>query len=458
LIGGKLRMSNPSQSKYRRLLLIELNEFDPSYLQQMAGVMKLTHVRRLLELKHARTTTSDLVEHQGLDPWVQWVGVHSGKSSQQHRINRLGATQVQTFPQVWNAIADRGYSWGVWGVMNAPRGPESGGQFFMPDPWSFEERAHPKQLNDLLALPRYAATNYLHMDYRAACVALLRFARFFAPPAHWHLLARFTAKALRGAILAGVNVHTFATLLDYLSVLYFVRLRSAGKPDLSIIFLNLIAHLQHQFWKHGDRPHPEMKLGLQVLDAMLGMLFLSRCKNESIVVMNGLKQENVAGQGFHVYRQINPQAVIEALGIRRGKVEQCMTHDAHILFKDATDADLAEHQLRRCMLSDGHSAFYVEREGPTRVFYQLAFQHDVGTETRLVCDSHSRPFFEAFRLICIRTGAHIPDGDVFFDGIPLPSEMANHEIFDHVLAYFPDKRLMSAELLLPHKYTGIPVS
>ena len=32
--------------------------------------------------------------------------------------------------------------------------------------------------------------------------------------------------------------------------------------------------------------------------------------------MNGLKLENVARRGFHVYRQINPDAILEAIGVR----------------------------------------------------------------------------------------------------------------------------------------------
>jgi hypothetical protein len=430
-----------SHPQHPRLLLVELNEFNPDYLRHMAEVMDLTSVRQLLGFQHARTTTNDLVEHQGLDPWVQWVGVHSGKPSEQHRIKRLGVTRTQTFPQIWNAIADRGYSWGVWGVMNAPRGSASGGQFFMPDPWSFDERAYPEELNDLLALPRHAATNYLDVNYRSAFVGLLRLARFLAPPSHWPLLARFMTKTVRGVMVSGINVHTFATLLDYLSVLYFVRLRKAGQPDLSVIFLNVIAHLQHQFWSDGDRPHPEMKLGLEVLDAILGLLFASRSTDESILVMNGLTQENVAEKDFYVYRQTNPQAAIEMLGIERGRVEQCMTHDAHVLFDNSEDADLAERQLRRCVLSDGHDAFYVEREGPIRVFYQLAFKHRVAADTSLVCDNYSQPFSEVFQLVCKRTGAHIPHGDVFFDRISLPDELPNHEVFTHVLGHFPDKQL-----------------
>lgn len=426
----------PAMTGSPRLLVVELNEFDPDYLSVMAKSMGLANIARALSYPHAATTTADRIEHQGLDPWVQWVGVHCGKPTEQHGIRRLGATRIQTSPQIWHAVANEGYSWGVWGVMNAPLGDPKGGCFFMPDPWSFEEAASPPYLNDLLALPRYAATNYLEIDYKKAFAAALRLVRFFAPPSHWPLLARFGLAGFKAITSTGPNVHTFTTLLDYLSVLCFVKLRRELRPNLSLIFLNHIAHLQHQFWTSGAEPHPEMKLGLQLSDAMIGLLLTDRVDEEALILMNGLKQTNVAGQGFFVYRQRKPQAAVEAIGVTGGRVEQCMTHDATVIFKDSKDADRAFELLDGCQLSDGHKAFFVERQDPNRVFYQLAFEHDVQPNTTIVCGNYSQPFYDVFQLVCERTGAHVPEGDIFHDGIAFPERTQNHEVYHHVLRHF----------------------
>ena len=359
----------------RRLMMIELNEFDPAYLSTMAKSLGLTNLHRVLSYSHSRTTTADRMEHQGLDPWVQWVGVHCGKPTEEHGVRRLGATRSQKTPQIWHAIAAKGYDWGAWGVMNAPLGDRTRCRFFMPDPWSFDEDAFPSYLNDLLALPRYTAKNYLQIDFRRAFLSALRLAWFFAPPAHWPILARFGRRCFEAMLKTGPNVHTFTTLFDYLGVLCFVRLRSQHLPNLSVIFLNHLAHLQHQFWSKSETLHPEMKFGLFLSDAMMGLLLADREDDEALLLMNGLKQRNVAGEGFLVYRQRNPQAAIEAMGVRGGRVEQCMTHDANILFAEPERADQAFDILDQCYLSDGHKAFYVERQDSTRLFYQLAFEH-----------------------------------------------------------------------------------
>src|SRR4051812_35811581 len=92
-----------------RLMLVELNEFDPAFLMKMSAKLNLTHLRDALSFRHSNTYTGDEVEHQGLDPWVQWVGIHCGQPTSVHRIRRLGTTRVQTSPQIWHAVAEQGY-------------------------------------------------------------------------------------------------------------------------------------------------------------------------------------------------------------------------------------------------------------------------------------------------------------------------------------------------------------
>ena len=427
----------PSRQETRpKLLLIELNEFAPDFLAEMSLELGLRNIGKMLALPHAVTATADLVEHQGLDPWVQWVGVHCGRPTTVHGVRRLGETRRQTLPQIWQRLGAAGYSWGVFGVMNAPRGDAPGCDFFFPDPWSFEEDAYPKSLNDLLALPRYVSKNYLSIGPWEAFKNALKLARFFAPPQHWLLLTRFGAEALRSVARTGPNVHTFTTLLDYLSTLYFVQQRRRKRPDFSLIFLNHIAHLQHQFWNREMPPHPEMALGLELNDAMIGLLLQDRRPDEALVIMNGLKQKNVAGEGFHVYRQKNPQAAALAMGLEDGEVKQSMTHDAHILFSSSDKADRALAILQACTLSDGHHAFYAERAGATRVFYQIDFEHRVAPGTRLMVGNRTLAFDDLFELVCERTGAHVPDGDVYFDGVAIPPNLENHEIFGVVMRHF----------------------
>ena len=91
--------------KRKKLLQIELNEFDPVFLRSQAEILGLSNIIRFLDFEHTVTNTHDKVEHQGLDPWVQWVNIHVGMPSIEHGIKRLGDTSRQNSPQIWETLA-----------------------------------------------------------------------------------------------------------------------------------------------------------------------------------------------------------------------------------------------------------------------------------------------------------------------------------------------------------------
>ena len=126
-------MATTNLARAPRLMVVELNEFDPAYLGRMADALNLPNIRAMLKMSRAATLTDDLIEHQGLDPWVQWVGVHCGKPTVEHGIRRLGATEAQTAPQIWQCRRRARLQLGRVGVMNAPLGSTDGCRFFMPD-------------------------------------------------------------------------------------------------------------------------------------------------------------------------------------------------------------------------------------------------------------------------------------------------------------------------------------
>lgn len=421
----------------QKLTFIELNEFNPDLMRKAADDYSLVHVARLLGMRHSETHTADEIEHQGLDPWVQWVGVHTGRPTIDHNIRRLGLTSKQGKSQIWNMIAQRGGTWGVWGVMNAPMASSDGTLFFMPDPWSFEEKAYPPYLNDLLALPRYAAKNYLEMRPLELVRAGLRLGRYFAAPSRWSDIPVIARWLLKGTLTAGFNMHTLTTLVDYIGVRQFIRLKRKGHPDFSVIFLNHIAHLQHQFWRRGDLFDPNMKFGLLMCNEMLNLIFKHLDDGEAVLIANGMRQKNVHGDGWCVYRQKSAEGMLRALGIDFDKVEQCMTNDANILFKDPATADQAMLILSSTIVQEtGKPIFYCERETTTQVFYQLSLDDRVAPGTSIASGERRIPFDQVLELICERTGAHEQNGDAFAEGIVIPDKMHNHELHHVILRHF----------------------
>ena len=61
----------------RRTLVLELDEFNNQVLIEGARIHGLTHIKSVLAMHHSRTICAERIEGFDLDPWNQWVSVHT---------------------------------------------------------------------------------------------------------------------------------------------------------------------------------------------------------------------------------------------------------------------------------------------------------------------------------------------------------------------------------------------
>ena len=421
------------------MLVLELNEFDPTYFYKASKKLELENIVWLLSLKRSKTTTNEEKEHHGLDPWVQWVSIHTGRPFQEHKIARLGDTISQKEDQIWNYLSrHNGIHCGIWGVMNAPCGPRANIDFFIPDPWSFNENAFPLDLNDFLAFPRYMAKNYLNPEKTKVISLSMRMIRFIMNNKGNKKTRNFLKICYKAIKSVGINIHSLLVILDYLSTLYFIEFQKKYDSEFNVIFLNHIAHLQHQFWDDPENINKEMKFGLIVCNEIIGLLKNSLKKDEPLIVLNGLKQKLVKGKGFNIYRQRDPIQFIREIGIKNVTVEQNMTNDGILIFKEKKECDSALNLLSRIHLQiSSINLFHLERLNDFKLFYQIDIEKDISRDENIILDNKILfSFYDVIDRICERTGAHIQEGDIFSQNIFLPDHLFNHEVFDFILKGF----------------------
>lgn len=420
----------------RRLTLIALNEFNDAFMREAAGRLRLDNLLRVAGFARARTMSEDRIEHQGLDPWAQWVSVHTGRPLADHGVRRLGDVEDLACPQLWESLSARGISSGIWGAMNARRGSAELCRFFFPDPWTFCESAYPATLNPLLRLPRYMAKNYMEPSWSSLLSEGLRTAGYFLAPARWPTTAALAGATAKQAFGHGLDTHIFTLLFEYAGTLEFIRLRRRVRPQFSFIFINSLAHAQHHFWQPGSDLHPTMRETLRLVDRMLGLVLDDLDDSEALIVASGLTQDNVAGQGRYVYRQSDPARFVRALGLAPLRVEQCMTNDGHLLFAEASQAAAAATTLREVRL-EGEPLLDVDlKQGAASVFYQIPLERKVAPDAMVTANGSRLRFGDLIEPICERSGAHSPHGTAYAHGLDLPEELPNHHLHDAVLDYF----------------------
>ena len=165
----------------KKLVVFEINECDFSYFLYGAKKFKFPEIRKFIEDKKiTKTFTKDKVEGLNLDPWVQWVSVHTGKSSKKHKILRTGQSLKKNIPQVWEVIGIKSSSIGLWGLFNSKYRNKKNINFYFPDPWNYTELAFPKNLNNYLMLPRYYAANYPNISkFKLLIYGIIFFKKIF---------------------------------------------------------------------------------------------------------------------------------------------------------------------------------------------------------------------------------------------------------------------------------------
>jgi len=416
------------------MLLIELNEFNRELLQNIAARDGLQHLQRVLGWSRASTFTSDEYDTGFLEPWVQWVSVHTGVPSSQHGVKNLGDVPNLAEDQLWERWSKRGLSSVVWGVMNGNRRAAEACKVFVPDPWTFSEDAYPAEYQGLIALPRYLAKNYLDFSKLAAArnglylvSTLLRSTRgsdfIDGLRVFWRGFRRF-----------GPTNAVFIVFFEYLSAMAFIRAVERHRPDAAIVFINMLAHVQHHYWKSSDGSDcPQIAFAAAAIDEIIGKI-LARC--EAVVgsgrtaLMNALSQTcTIEEPPWILYRPNNHAALVSFLGIDATRVEPLMTYDAHVFFANA-DAAASGAAILQGARINGKPLFFVEPDShdPCKLFYRVAMSDPVGPDAEFVYRNKVARFAEYFTAIVQRTGKHNQNGDLFANFEIGRKSLSNHEV------------------------------
>ena len=92
--------------KQKKLILVELNEinFDivkKNISQVLLKLAKIFHILLIITLKE---TTIAEKEYSKLEPWIQWVSVHTGMDANEHKIFRLGEFHNFNYEQIFEKV------------------------------------------------------------------------------------------------------------------------------------------------------------------------------------------------------------------------------------------------------------------------------------------------------------------------------------------------------------------
>jgi len=410
------------------MIVLEFNELSPALMETFIDQGYLPNFKRLRDESSVFTTDAEEVA-PNLDPWIQWVTVHSGLSYDEHGIFHLGDGDKLAVKSLWDFVSDLGKTVWVCGSMNIKyESPVRGA--VLPDPWTVGTSPSPSELEPYYLFVQRNVQEYTNDRVPLSKGDYFRFLKFMLS----HGLSAKTVVSIMGQLWSerrtGKGKWKRATILDKLQrdvfLWYFRKLR----PAFSTFFLNSTAHFQHAHWRNMD-PEPfkikptdadqaeyqhAVRYGYEEMDRVVGDIVAAAPKNAVIVMATALSQqpcliyEDIGGKTFYRLRTFEP--LLEFAGITGcEKVEPVMSEEFHLRFGNERDAVNAAERLAALRVG-GRQAMQVERRDNNVfsgciIYSQL--EHDAILENGP--NGTSTPFFRLFYQVeSLKSGMHHPDG------------------------------------------------
>ncbi len=356
-------LDNDTMSK---LVCFEINEINFPDIEKYIQEGKLKNFKMLFE-KYGYTTTISESDQGILNPWVQWVTVHTGLEYADHQVKRLGDAQGKDFKQIWESVEEKGYKVGAFYPFNTKNSLKAPA-FFTPDPWVNTPMKAPffvrlidsalKQVTNDYAKDKITLSSYLKL-----AVGVLPYARF----KHYGQYLSFSYHYLMG------RKWYRALFLDLLMSDVFLKLYRQNSPDMATACVNAGAHIQHHYAfssKHydGNSKNPEWYVPAgfdpvaqiyELYDQLIGEWIAELGDQTRIMLMTGLSQE--AHDRMSIYYRLNDHVdFLNKIGLEYKEVQPLMTEDFLLWFETEAQALVAQKLLEAVVAVDEKALFFVE--------------------------------------------------------------------------------------------------
>ncbi len=415
-------------NKSKRVIMLEFNELCPPLMDKFIAEGHLPHFKQLRDASECFITDAG-EEVKNLEPWIQWITVHTGLSYKEHGIFNLGDGRELASDSIWDVLSKKQMKSWVCGSMNVNYDAEKLRGIVLPDPWSKDVEPSDDAFKPYFNFVRANVQEHTNETFKLGLKEKLSFLMFMAT----HGLSYQTVKAIIQQLLNERKDSNEgwkrATILDRLQWDVFKHTYKKEKPDFSTFFLNSAAHFQHKYWRHMEPEKFVMKpdsselsiygnavlYAYQSLDHVVKEALAMRDDETAIVMCTALSQQPYtkadAEGGKLFYRPHDFNQLLSELQLPGVvKVSPVMSEEYHLVCESEAAAEMLEAELAEFTVA-GESLFLIRREG-SDVFSGCCIHHDLDRGTDIERgDQKAAGFYDIFyQADSIKSGMHHPDG------------------------------------------------
>lgn len=425
----------------KKTIFLALNELNFEFIQRYIDLGHLKAFKHLFEKFGYKETTSES-EYKLLEPWIQWVTVHTGKTYAEHEVFRLGdIVNRPDLTQLWEIAEEKGLSVGAISPFNVDNRLENA-KFFVPDPWTQTKVSGEKFLHQAAEALAQAVNDNAQGGVTAKSVlAILKTAMKVIP------VSGYTGYlGLASQIKSKIGIK--AVILDKLLANVFLHQWNKHQPDFSSLFLNTGAHLQHHYMFNsvvydGGMENPNwycpkdqdpLLLILKEYDQLINDLLNLDVR---LIISTGLHQKPHLNLTYY-WRLKQHEDFLRKIGITDySSVTPRMSRDFLIEFKEENLAVKAQTILESLRAeADDMPLFTIDNRGKS-LFVELTYSKDIPKNFAISGGVRIEGFEDDVVFVAIKNGEH--DGVGYFIDThenSLSDQFPLAQVFDHIVDTF----------------------
>jgi hypothetical protein len=324
----------------KKILVIHLNEFNLKFLRDGALKYKCKNIIKFLKYKKVKTYSVDKIQDKNLDPWVQSVSINTGLKSKNHRMYNLGQKVPKKLNQIWDILSKQKIKCAIWGTMNSTYINNKNIKIFFPDPWNNKTLIKPNNLNNFFKLPRVYAQDYTNFIISKNLNSILS---FFFSCLKYEIINYFLKNFFlyfKIFISSGFKNYFLFFLFDIISLKLFNNLTKNKDLDFSLIFLNSLAHFQHNNWDEKKNYYKYFLLTEEIFK----FINLIGSQYNDILIYNGFTQKKIKPE--FIIRPKSPKKFLKSIGIKYIDLNLNMTNGGIISFKSKNQKNISVKLLK----------------------------------------------------------------------------------------------------------------
>ncbi len=417
----------------KKLILIEFNELTPELMFKFIDEGKLANFKKFHNNSQVYMTDAKASGTE-LEPWIQWVSVHTGLSPEDHGVFRLNEGTKCRGKNIWDELSVLGLKSWICGSMNTSYSDDFNG-LLLPDPWSAGVAPYPQgKLDTYFDFVSQSVQEYSSESSKISPLAFVKY--MLKSGLSLRTVTKITFQLLNEKINKSLRWKR-ACIMDWLQLDLFKHYYSLNNPDFSTFFSNSTAHYQHHYWKNmdperfnSDRDEVDagtakaILLGYQNADAILGDIVDMVDDHTRLIFCTGLSQkpylpEN-AGDDRQYYRLLDENKLNTKLGItEKFSYAPVMAEQFHLEFESVQTAEAVYQKLQALKMQNnsyfhvGNNDVFLVSRKDKKVYVQCRCTKHVDKEAQIIYGSGSETvsFYDVFyHMDDVKSGMHDPQG------------------------------------------------